>query len=243
MEVNNSINFLNSSINAKVESKGDGVPAILERISALRALGGVDGANLMISDELLNGELTSKQEISNSQNSIAMMQIADGTLSSLSEGASQIGELSVRANSGILNSEQKSMINAEVEAIKESMQDSINSTTFNGKSINQFSSMSLDSLNISELSADDLNTVEEFSKNINSMRSDIGANINELNSTINNKMDYVVESAKSRSNLDNSDVAKNLVDLNKEKLVEESKLFAQAQNIDYIQKQAMFLLT
>ena len=243
MKIDNSVNFYNNSIGSNVESKTNETSSILERISALRGLSGVDGANLMISDELLNSELTSRQEISNSQNSIAMMQIADDTLSSLSNGASQIQELSVRANSDILNSDQKVMINSEVNAIKESMQDSINSTSFNGKSLNEFSSLNLENINISGLSADDLNTIEEFSKNINRMRSDIGANINELSSTINNKMDYVVESAKSRSNVDGSDLAKDIIDLNKEKLIEESKLFAQAQNINYIQKQAMFLLS
>ena len=246
MEVSNSnsVNF-NNPINSKVESKSSSVPSILEKISAYRTLSGMDGASLLISDELLNRELTNKTEISNSQNTIALMQIADGTLNTLSEGASQIAELSIKANSGLLNDEQKTMIDSEVNSIKESMQDSINSATFNGKPIfdNEFSSMNFDTIDISSLSANDLNAVEEFSKNINQMRSDIAGNIDELNSSINNKMDSVVESASARSNIEDNDLDKDIIELNKEKLVEEAQLFTQVQNGNYIQKQAIYLLT
>lgn len=238
MEVNNGVNFDSNVLGYKVEPKKSGVESVLEKISVFRALTGVNGASLLISDELLNRELTSKQEISNSQNSIAMMQIADGTLNTLSDGATQIAELSVRANSGVLNDEQRAMIDSEVNLIKESMQDSINSATFNGNLI--FDNEVFD---IASLSANDLNRIEEFSVNINQMRSDIASNIDELNLSINNKMDEVIESANSRGNIEDSDLDKDITDLNREKLVLESKLFTQVQNGNYIQKQAMFLLT
>lgn len=250
MRIGDSVQSYTNGVNEV--NREDKKPSILEKISAMRSLSGTDSANLTIAEELLNRELTSRAEISNSQNAIALMQIADSTLTSLSDSSAQIRELSVRANSGVLNSDQQAMIESEVNALKESMGQAIEGATFNGKAIfgNEFEfqvgelfTMSFDTIDVNSIDITDYTSLDNFDDVINQMRSDVGANVNELEESITQKLNSIVEDVSARANIEDNDLVQNLVELSKEKLQEEAMLFVQSQNRDYLQKQAMVLLT
>jgi flagellin len=238
--------------NAYSNVNEDKKPSILEKISAIRSLSEVDGVNLTIAEELLNKELTSRAEISNSQNAIALMQIADSTLNFLSESASKMRELSVSSNNAALNSNDQSMIEAEAKSLKDAMSEAMKSATFNDKPIfgNSFefytgetTTINFDTIDVNSLSATNLNSVDDFFQIINEIRNDVGSNINALDSSVSEKLNSIVQDVFSMANIDDNDLVKNLIELTKERIQGEAMLFVQSQNKDYLQKQAMVLLT
>ena len=63
--------------------------------------------------------LDSQQEILNFNEAVGYMQIADGVLSNISDQTDELNTLSVASNNAALNSDQKSMINSQMQDIVE----------------------------------------------------------------------------------------------------------------------------
>ena len=70
---------------------------------------------------------TFTQELMNTNDSISMMQIADGTLTSLSDQTQTLSDLSVRYNNAALNESQKQGLTQEFNKTVEVMNQSIQS--------------------------------------------------------------------------------------------------------------------
>src|SRR3989338_4878506 len=107
----------------------------LEKIAAAVELGMQDSASRSISDMLQSEISTMSQGLMNANDGVAMMQIAGGTLNSLRDQTQTLNDLSVRYNSASLNSSQKQELQGEFNRTVESMQQSIESSTFNCKTL------------------------------------------------------------------------------------------------------------
>jgi len=82
----------------------------------------MDEASLQMLIDTIGSQISeTTQQITNSNNSIAMLQIASSSLDSLSKMGDELNQLSVQYNSAALNSDQKSMIASQSEALKRSM--------------------------------------------------------------------------------------------------------------------------
>ncbi|HDX6330575.1 TPA: flagellin [Campylobacter fetus subsp. venerealis] len=244
--------YTNSNQNYYLDSAQRNASKALENISAQRALSGTDSSNLLIADSLRSSASSISQGVNNANDAIGVLQIADATLQNLGKGADRLNELSVRANSAINGPEQISALNKEANALKTSMQDSLNSASFNGKNIfgNSLSfqtgngevGINLTAPNVNSLDISNQNTISDFLKSVNSLRTDIGSLQNGLISGINASLTAVTSTKASESQLQNNDLANNVTNYNNANLLVNSSTMAAAHNMQTLQRQVSGLL-
>ncbi|CAM4039506.1 flagellin [Campylobacter armoricus] len=223
----------------------------LENIAAMRAIDGTDGSNLAIADSLRSQYNTIDQGILNAYDSIGVLQIADSTLNNISATADKLNELSIRSNNAALNDRQKSMLNTEANKLVTSINDAFSNATFNGKNV--FQSMDfvvgtgVENINLNQpstanLSLDNQEGIRSFQDQIGSLRADIGAGINAINSNINSSLQTSINTKDAESKLQNNDLAQNINDFNANYLKENAFLFANAHSNVVLQTKLASLL-
>lgn len=223
----------------------------LENIAAVRAISGVDSANLAIADSLRTQSSTIDQGVANAYDAIGVLQIADASLTNISQSADRLNELSVRMNSGIMTDAQKNMLRGEAARLTESINDSFNQATFNGKNVFQTmefvvgsgtETTNLNSLSTEGLSIDNQESITSFTDQLANLRSEIGSGINALTSNINASVQNSINAKAAENNLLNNDMAKNVNDFNAAYLKENAAAFAAAQSNIMLQSKIASLL-
>lgn len=224
---------------------------VLENIAAVRAISGIDSANLAIADSLRSQSSTIDQGVANSYDAIGVLQIADASLTNISQSADRLSELSVRMNSGIMTDAQKTMLRGEATRLTESINDSFNNATFNGKNVFQTmefvvgsgtETINLNSLSTDGLSIDNQESIASFTDQLANLRSEIGSGINTLTSNINSSVQNSINTKAAENNLLNNDMAKNINDFNAAYLKENAAAFAAAQSNIMLQSKIASLL-
>lgn len=241
-----------ANISNSMDRSQDKIAKSLERIAAERAISATDGSSLAIADSLNMDASSLTQGVRNVNDGIGMLQIADSTLSTVNDGANRINELSVRMNNALLSSDQKAMIQDEVNRLKTSMSDSINNASYNGKNLfngnlefstgNSTIGVTLNAPDVSSVDVNDQDSVYKFMQNVDGLRGSIGSTINQMVSTSNANMGTIVNLRAAESNLQNNDVAENYNELNSAKLLNNAGSFAQSMNVGYLRSQMSALL-
>ncbi|PZT48350.1 flagellin [Helicobacter valdiviensis] len=250
MKIGNTQNTNETLVNlnkAKEEEKES-----LKKIASPRPIEATDGASLAIANALLAQANSMSQGIRNANDALGVLQIADGALSTISDSAIRMNELSVALGNPALNSDQRAMIESEANALTQSMDDAVSQATFNGKNVfgGQMSFMlgsgsvdfNLQSPNTSGLQVTNQESILNFINNVSSKRGDIGAVMNRIQSSINNDMNSVVNLKAAESNLQKNDLAENYNELNTAKLKENAALYASSFNTNYLQNRLDALL-
>lgn len=250
--------------NKYMNNAQSGASKALGNISALRALSGADTANLAIADALRSDASGARQGLANANDAIGMMQIADGALSSLTDTAGRMSELSVRAVNGVrldkngnidpssMNTDYQRAISSEMSALKDSMQNSIDQATFNGKSVfgGQLNfettggviSVNVEAPNLNQLDPSNPQSISDFAKNVNRMRADIGAAQNNIASNAESIAIKHINVSASESQLQNNDVVKNYSDLQASNMKLNAATIASAHNFASLQNKVATLL-
>lgn len=245
-------NALNGNFSVNIEKAKKEEEKALNNIAAIRAISGEDTASMVLADSLLADIGTYSQGVRNANDAIGMLQIADGALSGLTDSAQRLNELSVAYSNPALNSDQRAMLESEAGRLTESMSQTVNSTTFNGKSVFQANmtfqtghesvSVSAQAPSGETLDIKNQDSILSYINNVNQTRSDIGAGVNQMVSLVNSHLTTITNLTESESALQNNDIAENMNKLNSAKLKENATLFAQAHNVEYLQKKVAALL-
>ncbi|EAH7244596.1 flagellin [Campylobacter coli] len=223
----------------------------LENIAAVRAISGIDSANLAIADSLRSQSSTIDQGVANAYNAIGVLQIADASLTNISQSADRLNELSVKMNNAALSDSQKSMLRTEATRIQESINDSFNNATYNGKNVFQTMNFvvgsgtettNLNPLTTSGLSIDNQDSITNFMDQLGALRSEIGSSINAITSNINASVQNSINTKAAENNLLNNDMAKNVNDFNSNYLKENAAAFVAAQSNMQLQSKIASLL-
>ncbi|EFB0803567.1 flagellin [Campylobacter coli] len=223
----------------------------LENIAAVRAISGIDSANLAIADSLRSQSSTIDQGIANAYDAIGVLQIADASLTNISQSADRLNELSVKMNNAALSDSQKSMLRTEATRIQESINDSFNNATYNGKNVFQTMNFvvgsgtettNLNPLTTSGLSIDNQDSITNFMDQLGALRSEIGSSINAITSNINASVQNSINTKAAENNLLNNDMAKNVNDFNSNYLKENAAAFVAAQSSMQLQSKIASLL-
>lgn len=245
-------NYSNSMQNYYLDNAKNSANKALDNISANRAISGSDSANMVIANALLSDANAISQGVSNANDAIGVLQIADGALQNLTDSADRLNELSIRSTSLAMDDNSRAAIKSEAQAIKTSMQDTLNSTSFNGNNIfgstlnfqtgSSETTISLNAPNISSIDIDSQESITAFRDGINAMRGDIGSTQQGLLSDINASITAANSARSSESQLQNNDVVKNLSDLNKADLLLNSTTLTAAHNMTLLAQQVSTLL-
>ncbi|EAH6409084.1 flagellin C [Campylobacter coli] len=223
----------------------------LENIAAVRAISGIDSANLAIADSLRSQSSTIDQGVANAYDAIGVLQIADASLTNISQSADRLNELSVKMNNAALSDSQKSMLRTEATRIQESINDSFNNATYNGKNVFQTMNFvvgsgtettNLNPLTTSGLSIDNQDSITNFMDQLGALRSEIGSSINAITSNINASVQNNINTKAAENNLLNNDMAKNVNDFNSNYLKENAAAFVAAQSNMQLQSKIASLL-
>jgi len=247
MKIGNNLNGINFLEQARQKQN-----IALERVAAQRDISGKDSANLLIADSLMSQLGSLSQGVQNSNEAVGMLQIADSAVSSLREGSDKLNQLAVRSNSASLNSSQQAMLKQEFDATKNAMMDIVDNTSYNGKSLfDQDMSISTGessiNINLSDISLEDVSIDStESIKNLNELldqtSSSIGSATNALNVTVANQMAAFSNVANAKSNLDESDIVKDLMQINAQNVKIDAATIAQNHKTDILQQQMQALL-
>ncbi len=200
----------------------------LEKIASAQQLSMEDSAIRLLAS-MMQGDLSGmSQGLSNATDGISMMQIADGTLSTLSDQTQTLNDLSVRYNNAALNDSQKQALQSEFSRVTESMQQSIDTTSFNGKGLfgsnstfslgNSSISSSIPELSLSSLTIDNQNSIQSFRDSLTQARSDIGSTTNGLISASNNILGQITATSAAKSQIADTDMAKAISDFQQSNL-------------------------
>ncbi|ELD5136059.1 flagellin C [Campylobacter coli] len=223
----------------------------LENIAAVRAISGIDSANLAIANSLRSQSSTIDQGVANAYDAIGVLQIADASLTNISQSADRLNELSVKMNNAALSDSQKSMLRTEATRIQESINDSFNNATYNGKNVFQTMNFvvgsgtettNLNPLTTSGLSIDNQDSITNFMDQLGALRSEIGSSINAITSNINASVQNSINTKAAENNLLNNDMAKNVNDFNSNYLKENAAAFVAAQSNMQLQSKIASLL-
>ncbi|WP_289242496.1 flagellin [uncultured Campylobacter sp.] len=244
--------YSNSMQNYYLDNAKNSANKALDNISANRAISGSDSANMVIANALLSDANAISQGVSNANDAIGVLQIADGALQNLTDSADRLNELSIRSTSLAMDDNSRAAIKSEAQALKTSMQDTLNSTSFNGNNIfgstlnfqtgSSETTISLNAPNISSIDIDSQESIAAFRDGINAMRGDIGSTQQGLLSDINASITAANSARSSESQLQNNDVVKNLSDLNRSNLQINSTTLTAAHNMTLLAQQVSTLL-
>jgi flagellin len=224
----------------------------LEKIGAAVQLGMEDSASRSIADTLQSQISSASQGLMNANDGISMMQIAGGTLNSLSDQTQTLSDLSVRYNSDTLNASQKETLQNEFSRTVESMQQSIDSSSFNGKSLfGSNSTVSLGEGNISssipalsptELSIENQESLQAYRDSLSQAGSDIGSTTNSFISATNSMLEQITATSAAKSQISDTDMSNAIKDFQQSNLKLDMSQIAIAHQNDALRQNITRLL-
>ncbi len=211
-----------------------------------------DAAGLAISDRMTSQIRGLNQAARNANDGISMAQTAEGALQEVTNILQRMRELAVQSSNGTNSSDDRASLNAEVTQLKAEIDRIANNTKFNGKVIlsGAFSAAGLVfqvgadkgeivSVKVAGATANKLaistTTVDTFTnaqtaigavdaaiKTIDTIRGDLGAVQNRLESTISNLQNVSENISAARSRILDADVAQETSNLTKANILQQA---------------------
>lgn len=208
-----------------------------------------DPAGLAISEKLNSQVKGNEQAQKNIESSQDLLRTAEGSLNSISDSLLRVRELAVQASNGILTADDKSIIQKEINSLFDTIQSSAQNTEFNGMklldgsfkeknlgagangqgTIMQLENTSLESLGIKGFSVEgnfDIGKIDEAITKVTNARSQIGAEDNGLQANLNNTQVSTLQQTASRATIADTDIAKSMMELNKQRILEQYQISA-----------------
>lgn len=178
----------------------------LDKIAAGLQLSMEDSASRTIASLMQSQIGTYSQELMNTNDAIGMTQIADGALSNLSQQAQVLNDLSVRSNNAALSSSDQQTLQAEFQRTQTSMQNIVNTTSYNEKPLLD-SSVSPKNLTLGNQDA-----ISTYMRTLSSAQSDVGAATNSYISHANTLLEQITQTSAAKSQIADTDIAKTISD-------------------------------
>lgn len=214
---------------------------------------GMEDASLRTIATMLQTQIsTMSQGLSNANEGVAMMQIADGALSNLSQQTQTLNDLSVRYNSASLNETQKQALTQEFNRTTEAMGQTLQSATYNGQSLfgqNLSFSLGTDSMSVTlgsvspqGLSISDSESISRYAQQITDIQSNVGSAMNGFVSASNSILEQITATAAAKSQMADTDMAKAIRDYQQNTTLMNSAQLAMAHQNTLLQQSVGRLL-
>lgn len=175
---------------------------------------------------------------------------AEGALKGIQENLGRIRELSVQAGSGIMTDSDKSVIQSEISQLMQGIQDTSRHTEFNsmklldgsfsdkntalspdgtGKQIS-IESAALDQLGLSGFDVTgsfDISTIDKAIEKVGNSRANLGSVSNAFDHASNNTQNTMANLSSAKSEIEGTDIAKEIMNLKKEQILQQYQMFTQ----------------
>lgn len=236
--INDSSSMTNFYANLNSQKTNDTIGNLASGLKLNKAAD--DSAAMAIANNFSAQVREAGQSIMNANDSIGMIQIADGAVSGISDNMDQIRDLTLRASSATMNSANRESIQQEINGLMQSSSDIASTASYNGMSLLDGSSNSLADVSgivgsqIDVTSEDGLQnaleSIDASRSSLDGMRSEFGSSQNQLIAEINNTSVLQVNAAASESNLRDIDFAQESANFNRQNLQTQIGSYAQAQS-------------
>ncbi len=224
-----------------------------------------DPAGLAISEKL-NSQIKGDQKgIQNIESSQDLLKVADGSLNSILDDLGRVRELAVQAGNGAYSSDEKSIIQNEINSLFKNIQSNVQNTEFNTKKLidgsftdqqlgvganGQGTQMTLqdsglDALGLKGFSVKGDFKISDIDKAISKVTtslSEIGAQSNGLESNLNNTRVSEINQQSAQSSIADLDIAKAIMNLNKQNVLDQYKNAMQTKKAEQQQQQLGLLI-
>lgn len=192
----------------------------------------------------------------NAQDAKNLLNVADGAMDGVAEQLERMRELAIQAsNTAVLGDDDRRLIQDEVDQIKKSISDIANNTEFNKKKLldgsyqNQhvasnedgsgqnlnIGAATLEALGIADFDVTgdfDVQTIDNALSKVASTRSEIGAQSNALDYTMNYNSIASLNLTKSKSDLEDADVAEAVSEMKKQQTLQDYQLMLQKKKME-----------
>lgn len=224
-----------------------------------------DPAGLAISEKL-NSQIKGDQKaIQNIESSQDLLNTAGGSLDTVLNDLQRIRELAVQANNGLLTDDDRSFIQDEINGLFNSIQNNVQNTEFNTKKLidgsftaqqlgvganGQGTSMTLQDASLEALGLDGFSVQGDFKISdidnaigkVSESLSEIGAKTNGLESNLNSTRISEFNQTSARSTIADEDIAKAVIELNKQNSLNQYKLLLQNKQAEQEQQKIGLLI-
>lgn len=135
LSINTNIVSLNAQKN--VSTTQDKLSQAIQRLSSGLRINSAkdDAAGLGISQRMSSQIRSLNQAVRNANDGVSMIQTAEGAMNEIQNMLQRMKELASQAANGTLGDTERSLINTEVQQLRDEMQDIASRTTFNGQSL------------------------------------------------------------------------------------------------------------
>jgi flagellin len=130
--LNTNISAMSANLYANINSNG--LSNSINKLSSGSQINSAaaNAAGLAIADQMSAKVTGLGQGIQNANESIGMLQIADGAMAGINDNMLRIRELTLQASNGILGDEERAFIQQEIDALLEDSDSIAKSTNYNG---------------------------------------------------------------------------------------------------------------
>lgn len=224
-----------------------------------------DPAGLAISEKLNSQIKGETQGVKNLESSNDLLQTADGALNNIQNDLGRVRELAVQASNGILTDADKSIIQQEISSIFEGIKSNAQNTEFNSMKLldgsfsdmnlgagsnGQGTTMSIENTSLESLGLDgfsvqgnfSIDTIDQAIEKVSEARSDLGAKSNGFESNIRNTNNSIINQTASRSSIQDTDIAKASMELNKQKALSTYQNMIQKMQMEQEENNIGFLI-
>jgi flagellin len=211
-----------------------------------------DAAGLAISEKLVSQNKGLEQGVENAQQSQDALNTADAALSGVGDSLQRIRELAVQASNGILTSDERGIIQQEIDSLKQGISDQVSGAQFNTKPLLDGSfqdvatasqadgsgpQLNINGSTLSDLGIENFNVTEDFSiddidsaiQAVSENRSQIGAQTNGIESTIRSNQTANENTIAANSRLRDADVALEFSRLSQQNIIQQYQVNLQQQ--------------
>ncbi|MGM0379814.1 MAG: flagellin [Bacillota bacterium] len=210
-------------------------------------------ANLPIAEKMTSQEKGLEQGVENTEDGNNLINVADSSLDNVSESLTRIKELSVQASNGTLTNDDKSIIQNEIDSLKNDISDTLENTEFNtndlfngfdgniqtGANENQGENLTIENTSLDTLGIENYDVTSDFNieqideaiNMVNEQRSDLGAQQNGFTRNINSNQ-IARENVLSAKNSLDEDVESKIMELKQSQILDTYKNAMQVKEMD-----------
>ncbi len=263
---NSSVSSTNTSFNKVKEQQEDAMKRLVTGLKINSAKD--DAAGLQIANRLSSQSSGIQVAMANASDAFSMGAVAESALSGINDAATRINELSLRAANASVSAADRDAIQQEIVQLQGQVSDIQSNTTFAGQALFSQSSNSqfqvgpdanttiglslsdlsqqinaIDSIDVTSVAGaqDAIATSQQVNEDVGSLRGQIGAFQNRLESTINNLSNSYEQTESARSRIQDTDFAKVSADNIQSSILSQANIAMQAQ-ANVSQGQALSLL-
>ncbi|MCP4039769.1 MAG: flagellin FliC [bacterium] len=210
-----------------------------------------DAAGLAISERLQASSTSMIQGVRNLNDGISATRIAEGALDESSNVLVRLRELSIQAQNGTLNDQQRQVIQQEFDSLSGQLSDISSNTSFNGKKLLDGSEnievvdgsggepmdiatddQSAAALGVEGLDAADpssLAQIDQAIRSVSSARASLGATENRISSQIRGQMVAIENTVRANSQIRDADFAKESSELLRNQVMRQANIAVRSQ--------------